>query len=300
MIREITRVVEPAALIVDHLPFGLYRELLMTLESVPTRKYLLTRGIIDSADAEVRELLASGAVAAHYDRILIAADKRVIASVGDPPLSMEARAKCEWIGYITRRLADHGKSRRTHAGSLRVVCSAGSGLRGEAMFLECLRAAPLYPSVSFDVVLGPRCTLTAPAIGSLPSNVQLSTMRVDLPDLHAMADIVITSGGYNSLLEAIGGGARVIVSPVNTGMRDEQLRHAKALQHYYPLKVADNLANLAPLLSEAIAAADAPSMPYVALDLDGLARARDLIFEDLGVEQCRDLAQAISQPVRFA
>jgi len=281
LIVQLVSVVAPAAFIVDYLPLGLRNELLTTLRTIQSRKYLLLRGVIDSVDAELRALLASEAIAALYDRLFVAADKRVSDVINDLPLSDSARAKCDWVGYIThvQNEVETLKGSATH-----VVCSAGSGLRGEALFAECFRAALHYPEVLFDIVLGPRCTLSVQVQESVPANVRVSRVRPDLPDLHATADVVITSGGYNSLLEAAGGGAEIIVSPVNSGPKDEQVRHARAFQMFYPIMVADTPSDVRSLLGPAIAAARQGRRRRLTLAVDGVARIRHLILGDLGIE----------------
>lgn len=284
LIEKIITTFSPDALIVDYLPYGLRNELLTTLLNVRTQKYLLLRGIVDSADYELREILASTDLATIYDRLLIAADRRVIEPLDDLPLSNSAKAKCEWIGYMTPNGVASQSVRRTNAidrDKIWVVCSAGSGLRGEALFSECIRIAGKHPSVFFDIVLGTRSTLTYADFDALPNNLRLSQLRKDLPALHATADIVITSGGYNSLLEAAAGGAEMIVCPVNRGMKDEQIRHARQLQNFYPLAIADDPINIGPLLQKAIANALSHRTLRLTLETEGVRNARDLIMRDL-------------------
>jgi predicted glycosyltransferase len=284
LIEKIITIFSPDALIVDYLPYGLRNELLATLLNVRTRKYLLLRGIVDSADYELREILASTDLSAIYDRLLIAADRRVVEPLNDLPLSIAAKAKCEWIGYMTHSGVASQSVRHTHAiarDQIWVVCSAGSGLRGEALFSECIGVAGSHPSVFFDVVLGTRSTLRHTDPCALPNNLRLSQLRTDLPDLHAAADIVITSGGYNSLLEAAAGGAEMIVCPVNRGMKDEQIRHARQLQTFYPLAIADDPVDIGPLLRKAIANALSHRTLRLALETEGIRNARNIIIGDL-------------------
>jgi predicted glycosyltransferase len=284
LIEKIITTFSPDALVVDYLPYGLRNELLATLLNVRTRKYLLLRGIVDSADYELREILASTDLAAIYDRLLIAADRRVIEPLEDLPLSASTKAKCEWIGYMTHNGVVSQSVRSTNAidrDTVWVVCSAGSGLRGEALFSECIRVASKHPTVFFDIVLGTRSRLTHADFGALPGNLRLSQLRTDLPALHAAADIVITSGGYNSLLEAATGGAELIVCPVNQGMKDEQIRHARQLQAFYPLTIADDPVDIGPLLQKAVANAQSHRTLELALETEGIRNARDIIMRDL-------------------
>jgi predicted glycosyltransferase len=111
----------------------------------------------------------------------------------------------------------------------------------------------------------------------------MSKMRQDLPAMHQMADVVITSGGYNSLIEAISGGAEIIVSPVNSGLKDEQIRHATQLQKFYPLKIANNVTSIQTLLRDAINCPTGRRMAVTDLELDGVNRAGNLICRDFDV-----------------
>lgn len=284
LIESISTVFAPDAIIVDYLPFGLRNELLDTLRKTPARKYLIMRSVIDSSDTELRSILSSTEFAELYDRVLVAADKRLTDALNDFPLCAAARAKCEWIGYITNSCSSRkakGCTHDSHSKSIQVVCSAGSGLRGESLFSECIDAAPRHPLATFEVVVGARSSFVAASSDELLKNIRLSTFRTDLPELHANADVVVTSGGYNSILEAMIGGAEIVVSPVNEGLKDEQLRHAQQLQRYYPIAIATSPSELPRLLSQAIHNASTGRVLQFPLAIDGIERAADIICGEL-------------------
>jgi hypothetical protein len=139
----------------------------------------------------------------------------------------------------------------------------------------------MYPSALFDVILGTRATFVR--CPQLPKNLRISFGRSDLPDLHSMADVVVTSGGYNSLMEAVCGTAQIVVCPVNKGMKDEQRKHALRLQKHYPITIASTPSALPSLLRKAMENSLHSHQRKQTLMTDGARQAAELIYADLGL-----------------
>lgn len=277
----------PDAVIVDHLPHGLRGELLDALRSTNARKYLMLRGLLDSCDSAVRDLLAADSTTDLYDRVLVASDPRVTPIGNALPLSPSVTARAIWTGYVAHSPKSRNLVRSANGVNREqqwVVCSAGSGIRSrrlvEAFFHSCRR----FPMVRFDIVLGSRSAAPSLKEMSLTPNARVSTIRPDLPDLHAACDVVMCSGGYNSVVEAMAGSAQLVVSPVNTGHQDEQYIHAHRLRSHYPILIADTPSDLPELL--AIALKRAHNGPTVHdIDLNGASAIRKLLQLDLAPRQ---------------
>ncbi len=105
-----------------------------------------------------------------------------------------------------------------------------------------------------------------------------------MPYLNASADLVISSGGYNTLLEALSGRANILSFPYRTDQRDEQYQHSVRLKKFVNLEVSTDLADLHGLFERALAAlgpgrrGDRRSE----LDIAGAANIERIVLADLG------------------
>lgn len=194
-----------------------------------------------------------------YDRILIAGDPRTAVVDEDLRFGSAERAKVQYIGYISTPMAaaDVAAARRDRGLGPRdrwVVCSGGAGLVTEDLFQDCSQLARDFPQAHFDIIAGPRSRRFAS--GDAPSwhdggRVRIVGQRRDLQLLHAAADVVICHGGYNSLCEAMEGGAALIVD-TRRDANGERRRHARLLQPHYPVAVAEGAADLVRHLDTAL------------------------------------------------
>ena len=104
---------------------------------------------------------------------------------------------------LTEELDSIRRSRMLPAGAKWVVCSAGGGKNGEDLIESCWQLSQLYPELYFDIVTGPRSRLQFSRRCVAHGRVSVvDANHAALPAMHAAADIVITRGGYNSLIEA--------------------------------------------------------------------------------------------------
>ena len=102
--------------------------------------------------------------------------------------------------------------------------------------------------------------------------------------MHASSDVVVTKGGYNSIIEAAVGGARLIVFPSQVSGVDEQYVHTSRLAKYYPVCILKRADDLRSELESALAAATAGSTrPSFPLDVNGTSKIRELVLADLGI-----------------
>jgi predicted glycosyltransferase len=274
-IREMAALYCPDAIVVDYLPFGQRRELESLLASRDTLRYFLHRGLSDTSDSAILRGDATREIAARYDRILVAADPRLVDVAEEDGYCDEARARLSYVGFIAPEAAPRG-AEWTPA----VVCSGGGGYLAEETMRACLDIAARHPRIPFRIVLGPRSRLSAAEL-SPPANCELHQRRDDLPELHASAAVVVSSGGYNSVLESALGGARLIVHPSQSGDDDEQIRFAERLSAHHPVSRLDRLDGLEDaILREWAAALEGPATP-LALRTGGGERIGEILAEDL-------------------
>jgi len=213
----------------------------------------------------------------------VTCDPRVADVSRDCSFDAETAAKVTYVGYVAPAAVDrHAVRGAAHVpeGAIWVVCSGGSGTRAEAHLRACAALAAAVPGVTFDVVLGPR-SLAVPSSMPAPANCRVHRERRDLASLHSAADVVVTSGGYNSVIEAASGGARLVVYPVNTGDDDEQRIHAERLGKIYPVRCISGTDELAPALQAAVCEVGDGERPSLAVRLDGGVAIREIVLADL-------------------
>lgn len=273
------------AIVVDYLPLGLHRELEDFLTTFTGKKYFVLRGIIDSEDRTEFDEEWFGILARLFDRVFVTSDRRIV-DVGDEyRLPNDVATKLSYTGYVCPTERETELRSSTHSStSAWVVCSGGGGFGAERLIADCVDLARVFEDVQFEVVLGPRTTLTD---NNLPSNA-LGRCRVwrerdDLAALHATANVVITNGGYNSIVEAASGGARLVVR-AEPGPADERWQHARRLAAWYPVQLVEDRAALEPAVRHVLTAVATANRPRFPLDRNGTQNIRRIILEDLGVD----------------
>jgi len=281
LLEDMLRHFRPDAVFVDYLPFGQHGELRSFIERADCTKYFVLRGLIDQEDracfADYFEVIAK-----YYDRVLVTADRRTIDVESEYQVPESMCAKLAYVGYVLPDVCDRSAIRAQWVpdGAKWVVCSGGGGFRAERLLRACMDIARGCRDVRFDIVLGPRTT--APNLDPIPGRCAVWPHRSDLPALHAAADVVVTSGGYNSVLEAMAGGARLVVH-ARPGGADEPWEHARRLAAWYPIDVVEEEAGLAGAVRHALEQAPPSQGTSFPLNGDGIENTRRIVFHDLGL-----------------
>ena len=293
IIAGVLRGFEPDVIFVDHLPLGAEGELATFIESSAARKYLITRGV-QNETMDLASLLLEGdarhALEHHYDRVFAAVDRRVFDFGAHFDLGAAIREKTEHTGYISApitsaQIAASRRARGLGPEDLWVVASAGGGQLGEPLLERCLEVARRHAGVAFDVVVGPRSRLewadtnqTSIVDGRLRVHRGSSAM----PQMNASADIVISSAGYNTLMEAIQGRNRILCFPLRPNDKDEQFVHATRLKEFVDIEVSNHLSELPTMLERALADGNRLGADRrEELRVDGAAEIAQLVVEDL-------------------
>lgn len=245
LILETVAAFKPDLLLVDHAPLGMRGELRPALEylraNLPqSRAVLGLRDILDEPEAVRRTWREQGiyeVLETLYDRLVIYGVPAVCDPIVAYDLPPAIAARTRFCGYIRRDDPIAPAAEIRHAlglsdGEALVVVTAGGGGDGaqiEEAYLRALRAGPVsWRSV---VVTGPLMPATEharlEALCHGLASVRISRFERDLPSLMRAANVVVTMGGYNSLCEVTGSGARAVVIP-RTMPRTEQLIRAQA------------------------------------------------------------------------
>jgi predicted glycosyltransferase len=279
---------DPDVIVTDHRPGGVHGEFRPVLEASLARKFAVLRPApADDGAGAVRDL-GVAELGRLYDAILVAGDRRTALVDEDLQLGDRERQWCRYIGYVSLpvspgEIRDARERRGLGPRDRWVVCSVGSGFYHPGLVADCLELAREFSAVHFDLVSGPGAPARTDGASEAPAadgRVRLAVERADLRVTHAAADVVICHGGYNSMTEAMEGGAALIVD-VRGDVHRERARHARRLQPYYPVAYGEGVADLARHLRVALSSANARRSirERAVLDFDGCRAFARLIAE---------------------
>jgi predicted glycosyltransferase len=232
-------VFQPDIFLVDHVPTGVWDELLPTLHMLKASKnhpwiVLGIRDIIDSPDV-VRELWhregTYKAINTYYDDVLIYGCRDVFDAALEYGLYDEVQKKITYCGYVCSQRPHKSKGEmRQDLGVTKeklVLVTAGGGHDGYPLMQACMDAFQLVgqdPSFEVIFVAGPLMehSLKKSLRGQgAELNIRvLSHVHESLGYLEA-ADLVITMAGYNSMCEILNLRKKALVIP-REGPRAEQ------------------------------------------------------------------------------
>jgi predicted glycosyltransferase len=244
-IRSAVETFRPQLLIIDHLPVGVWGELLPTLELChrlpdPPRIVLGLRDILDRPEVTRRLWLREGAYEAierYYDRVLVYGDRDLSATaeIGLEDLMPGRLAYCGYVGPTVAGGAARQMRRALALAAgeaLVVVCGGGGGdsyalMSAAAPALACLAERRSLRGI---LVTGPlmgerRRQLLRRRLAGRP--VEVLRQVEDLPALLGAADLVISMAGYNTMAEALAQRRRLMVAP-RSGPSAEQTMRAAA------------------------------------------------------------------------
>lgn len=242
VLREALREFAPHVLLVDHTPTGLCGELLPLLVDLrrqqATRLVLGLRDIIDEPGRVVDSWKRQGIYAlleSVYHEIWVYGNRSVFAldELYEMPTSIASRVA--YLGYLFDRRApstgpapslsrDFAAPDRPH-----LLCLVGGGGDGYSLASQFARTLAARPDAwNATLVTGPFARredrLSLERICSPLRHVQILRFTPDVGRLMDGSDLVLTMGGYNSMLEAIGRGKRTIAVPRVFPRREQWLR----------------------------------------------------------------------------
>jgi predicted glycosyltransferase len=216
---------------------------------------------------------------AHYDRVLVHGDERLLPLADSFPRAAELGGRVVHTGFV-RPGAAPGPARDEPAPG--VLVSAGGGAVGERLLRAALAAKPLTRSAAAPWLLVSGQNLPEPAFAALkaalPRGCALARHRADLPALMGCCEVSVSQAGYNTVIEGLIGGARMVLVPFAEGAEDEQRRRALRLQELGIAEVVPENGLTPEALAVAINRAGSRPRPSAALwSFDGAARSAELV-----------------------
>ena len=287
----------PRVVITEMFPFGrraFRRELIPLLEAAAAMRPRPWR-LCSVRDILVRKpdrdsyLWMRDLAKAHYDRILVHTDPRLIPFDLTFPFAGELRDQLINTGYVVDASA---VSDAVPVGEPEVLVSAGGGRVGGALLEAAIEAraqtsladAPwrLVAGGSFDDV-------RFRAINArLPAGVVLDRQRRDFDALFANSLLSVSQAGYNTVVEGIRLGKPMVLVPFETATETEQRIRAERLVSLGLAEAVWESELAASSLARAIDAAirrpvtAGPTLDLDALDLNGAATTARLVMDYAG------------------
>jgi predicted glycosyltransferase len=293
---------DPDAMILDYLPLGMDEEMREFVRASPQRRnYFIARGLLGDPIHIRRDIFTQSAIESleeNYHMILAMTDQKIIDMAEEYALEPQLAEKLVYVGYAAEPVTAQEREairaeRGIESGSKWVVCGAGGGKEGEALVQRCWEIAQIFPECTFDIVAGPRSRLLLRSdVRSDEGRIRLhSSEDRRLPLMHAAADVVISRGGYNSLMEACVGDARILVAPIMTDF--EQVHHAQRLSAFREIDLVESLEDLDLALHQCLMRSGPVVHRLSEINMDGLHLAAGVILSDL--EQHRAAAASTSE-----
>jgi predicted glycosyltransferase len=227
---------QPQAVATEMFPFGrraFRAELLPWLEAASSLRprpcvVASVRDILVSKPDPARYRWMVDACLAHYDRVLVHGDERLMPFAASFPPAAELGARVVQTGFVHQ-----GVPPSIAGPAPAVLVSAGGGAVGERLLRATLSARPRsrYADAPWLLVGGhnlPAPTLAALA-AELPPGCALVRHRPDLAALMGRCEVAVSQAGYNTVVEALAVGARMVLVPFAAGEEDEQERRARRL-----------------------------------------------------------------------
>lgn len=291
LIQRAVEIFQPDLFLVDHVPAGVWGELLPTLDFMrrqqrQTKTVLGLREILDTPEILRKSWADQGiydVLDRYYDDILIYGNRDIYDTAREYGLDTQCGVGARYCGYLSsEQLPQRSAATRAEVGFDKdrlIVVTAGGGLDAYPFMANCMGALEgLQPAERPAAVFitGPlmkaeeRADLERRA-GGLP--VRVLNCVPNLADYLQAADLVVTMGGYNTLVESVRMGRPTLVIP-RKGPSAEQQTRSRVFSEFglvrsmspddvTPMRLAD-------LILECL---NSPQPPRVSLGINGVAEA---------------------------
>lgn len=292
IITETALALEPDVFLVDHVPSGIWDELVPALKAMRSmaqrpRLVLGLRDILGAPEEICSQWEANGIydlIDEYYDNILIYGSPDLFPAADHYGLSSRFADRIRYCGFIHFAKSDALPACiNPDRSKPKVIMTAGGGHDAFPMMqfvLNALLDQRKVPEFDLHVVTGPLMPLECRNnIAALAEKLQAQCIN-STPHLQAYlsaADAVITMGGYNTVMEAIATGVPTIVIP-RTGPSAEQRYRAKLFTDIGLVRSVDLLdGNSQQLIAELGVALATPRRKTPALRFDGISNAAKTI-----------------------
>jgi predicted glycosyltransferase len=287
------RRVRPEVLIVELFPFGRKQfafELMPLLDEARnngTRVVCSLRDIlVQRQNQDEYEERVCGITRKYFDLILIHADPRF--QTLDESFSRLSDVGCQvaYTGYVGRSPARAHRPEPLQFDRPTIVGSIGAGKceSGHRLLEGLIGAAELLNSElphEFQIFAGPfmpeRDLMRLEGMARNLSNTTVSRYTPDLPAHLRAADLSVSMGGYNTIMDVLRANVRALVYPVTGNGDSEQAVRAAKLAAMGAIETLETHELVPRLLASRIPNALRKPSTAISLDMDGSETTRRLI-----------------------
>lgn len=295
--------IRPDVFLVDHSPLGMMGELRLALELghdglSRTRFVLGLRDVLDSPAVVRRTWLEQGVYRAlhlFYDQILVYGCRDLFDVTERYSLTPSLKRRTVFTGYVAKPEGLEGRSQGqpcwppARDGRIRILVMAGGGGDGDRLFESFIESWPqLAHRAHAIIVVGPFLEeglhrSLAERAARLPG-LRLVRFTTNMLSLIEGSDLVVTMGGYNSVVETLAARRPMVIAP-RVEPRREQVIRAETLEALGLARVVrldlGGSGSLGTGIERQLAAGPPPERAWRAVDLGGAERVAEhlLTFE---------------------
>ncbi|MFN8663290.1 MAG: glycosyltransferase [Thermomicrobiales bacterium] len=279
---------DPHLVVVDHAPGGLFRELAPSLEWLAARSprpsFALLMRDITFGPEQTRDIWRNEGAYPFldnlYDAILVYGEQEIFDPITSYGMSARSASRTRFCGFLApqppRREGADVRAALDVGNRKLIAVSSGGGADGGPMLEAFLLGLSDRPadSIFAYVVEGPllpeaeRQTLRELASG-LP-HVMLVPFDADYAAVVRAADVVVSMGGYNSVVEAASFGKRPVIVPRIPGPLEQKIRADQFARLGLAHMVAPEMLSTETLWAAIDAELASTSPPPRSLNLDGV------------------------------
>jgi predicted glycosyltransferase len=290
---------KPDLFLVDKKPNGLEGELTETLQrfqaQLPeTKLVLLLRDILDRPDITVAQWQRHGyyeMIETYYDQVWVVGMSEIFDACKEYQFPPAIEHKVRYCGYIRRDpgLRSRLEVRRTlniQPGEKLVLLTPGGGADGYRLidtYLKGYASEPFDYNVKTLIITGPEmeAAQTAELRSRIPSyaNLGLIEFTDDIVSYMDAADLVVSMGGYNTVVELLSRAKRAIIVPRVQPVWEQQIRAERmASMGLFKTLHPDTLTpqQLINLVNSELQSTDQPFAVLSRLDMNALPHIADL------------------------
>ena len=296
---EVWRALAPQAIVIELFPFGRRQmrfELLPLLEAASLGPHAPLRvssvrdvlGGAQKEPAKQDQMLAT--FERFFDHLLVHGDPDVIPFGATFRHAAQIADRLHYTGYVvdarTQARLDRASEHSRTLGAGEVLVSAGGGAVGMQLMTTAIAARRLsrLGALRWRLLAGMNSSpyevaqLQALALAEAADGILVEQHRPDFVSQLAACRVSVSQGGYNTVMETLGVGARAVVVPFAGGAETEQTLRARILEQRGWIHVVQE-SELTPLsLARAVDRADSfPGLPARTVDMQGAVRSAELI-----------------------
>ncbi len=242
LIFEAVKSFRPHIFLVDHAPIGMKGEIKKTLQEFKTRNdspalVLGLRDILDEPEKVCETWEKEGVYPVLdevYDRIFIYGPPAFFDPISAYRFSEKARSKTSFTGFISDHARPPVPAPASDGKCKKVLLTIGGGEDGAeivAAYIEMLLAYGERLNAETTAVLGPfmpESKRKAFTVQARDLSLRFEEFVPELSSRLEQADLVISMGGYNTVVEILGAARRALIIP-RIYPRREQLLRARRL-----------------------------------------------------------------------